>query len=196
MNNAKPLTRREEILAAALQMVTTYGFRRTSMQDIADAVGISRPALYLEFKNKTEIFRAAAEDLFEQKIEVARELLEGELPLREKLLGVLNSSFADFQRDIANSPHGDELLSMKEELAGDIYPAWLDNLKLVIISGITEHRDRGEIDTGNTDLSITDIAAIMINAMHGVKSRQATELELRQGAENIVSLVLAAMQSK
>lgn len=49
------LDRREEILAAALDLFSQHGFEATSIRQIASQVGISDPALYSHFKSKQEI---------------------------------------------------------------------------------------------------------------------------------------------
>jgi AcrR family transcriptional regulator len=51
--------KRSRILAAARSVFLRYGFKRVNMNDIAEAAGMSRPALYVLFKNKEEIFIAA-----------------------------------------------------------------------------------------------------------------------------------------
>jgi AcrR family transcriptional regulator len=48
--------KKSRILAAARSVFLRYGFKRVNMNDIADAAGMSRPALYVLFKNKEEIF--------------------------------------------------------------------------------------------------------------------------------------------
>ncbi len=48
--------KKSRILAAARSVFLRYGFKRVSMNDIAEAAGVSRPALYVLFKNKEEIF--------------------------------------------------------------------------------------------------------------------------------------------
>ena len=40
-------------------MFLRYGYKRVNMNDIAEAAGVSRPALYVLFRNKEEIFIAA-----------------------------------------------------------------------------------------------------------------------------------------
>ena len=52
MNEAKKL----KILTSARSVFLRYGYRRVNMGEIAKASDISRPALYLVFKNKEEIF--------------------------------------------------------------------------------------------------------------------------------------------
>ena len=51
-------TKRKRILECAFDVVLRYGFTRMTMDDVAKEVGISRPALYLQFKNKGEIYSA------------------------------------------------------------------------------------------------------------------------------------------
>jgi AcrR family transcriptional regulator len=43
--------KKHQILQAAIEIFGTYGYKKTSMQDIADALDISRPALYQYYKN-------------------------------------------------------------------------------------------------------------------------------------------------
>jgi AcrR family transcriptional regulator len=51
--------KKSRILAAARSVFLNYGYKRVNMNDIAEAAGVSRPALYVLFKNKEEIFIAA-----------------------------------------------------------------------------------------------------------------------------------------
>ena len=49
-------SKKSKVLRAALSVFLRYGFKRVNMNDLAEAAGCSRPALYLLFKNKEEIF--------------------------------------------------------------------------------------------------------------------------------------------
>jgi len=193
MNFPEPKTRREKIMVSAWQVFAAYGFRRTSMQDIADATGISRPALYLEFANKADIFRALATSKFEMNIEQVKAVFDSKLMFEEKLLNTLIMSFADFYKTLEDTPHGEELLSVKTELAGDIYLNWLDDIKSVICDGINNERKKGGIEFGKSGLDAEEISAIIVNTMHGSKSRQTDENELRARAESVVKLVMSSI---
>jgi AcrR family transcriptional regulator len=50
--------RREQLLAAATQAFARAGFAATSLDDIAQAAGISRVLLYRHFESKTDLYRA------------------------------------------------------------------------------------------------------------------------------------------
>lgn len=51
---------REKILAKAQQCFTRYGYKKTSMDDIARAAGKTKSALYYYFKSKEEVVEAIA----------------------------------------------------------------------------------------------------------------------------------------
>jgi AcrR family transcriptional regulator len=53
--------KRDAVLSAARNTFLRYGYKRVTMNDIAEAAGISRPALYLVFSSKEEIFKGVYE---------------------------------------------------------------------------------------------------------------------------------------
>lgn len=54
---------REQILEAAAQLFGERGFAGTSIQHIAEALGVTRTAVYYYFKNKEEILRSLVEEI-------------------------------------------------------------------------------------------------------------------------------------
>ena len=52
-------TRQEALLEAAVGVFARYGFRKTSMDEVARAAGVSRQGLYLLFADKEALFRQA-----------------------------------------------------------------------------------------------------------------------------------------
>ncbi|WP_177154332.1 MULTISPECIES: TetR/AcrR family transcriptional regulator [Actinosynnema] len=53
---AKGLAKREEILTTALDLVARNGYRRTTVRELADAVGLSQAGLMHHFGSKEELF--------------------------------------------------------------------------------------------------------------------------------------------
>ncbi|WP_083404913.1 MULTISPECIES: TetR/AcrR family transcriptional regulator [unclassified Curtobacterium] len=53
---AKGIAKREEILTVALELVASQGFRRTSIKDIADAVGLTQAGLLHYFDSKDDLW--------------------------------------------------------------------------------------------------------------------------------------------
>jgi len=74
------------ILGAAESVFVRYGFARTTMGDIAKAAGMSRPALYLQFKDKEAIFSRVIENMDAQALTKIKTAIGKIGPLEEKLL--------------------------------------------------------------------------------------------------------------
>src|ERR1700675_3509031 len=83
---------REAILMAATAIFLRYGFKKTSMDDVAQAAGVSRQGLYLYFDTKDFLFREALQYLVSHMISTARSVAEdGNFSLRDRLLGVFEA---------------------------------------------------------------------------------------------------------
>ncbi|SFR68471.1 transcriptional regulator, TetR family [Agromyces sp. CF514] len=54
---AKGIAKREEILTTALEVIARNGYRRTSVKELADAVGLSQAGLLHYFSSKDELFQ-------------------------------------------------------------------------------------------------------------------------------------------
>lgn len=83
----------ERILAAALDLFAEHGVSGTSLQMIADAMGVTKAAVYHQFKAKNEIVLAVAEAEF-AKLEAAVEAAEAQ-PSRERARNMLLTQVID-----------------------------------------------------------------------------------------------------
>lgn len=65
--------RRLLLFQAAADLFTKYGYRKTSVEDITKAAGVSKGSLYLEFRSKEELFEALVRHEFGAYLEDAGE---------------------------------------------------------------------------------------------------------------------------
>ena len=79
--------RRQRLLEAALATFTRFGFRKTSMEEVARAAGLSRQGLYLHFATKEALFRAAVRYALEQGLQAAGARLRDAATSLETRLG-------------------------------------------------------------------------------------------------------------
>lgn len=54
--------RREQILDVSVQVFARNGFHSTSMNDVADAAGVTKPVLYQHFDSKQDLYLALLEE--------------------------------------------------------------------------------------------------------------------------------------
>ncbi len=61
-------SRTDHVVESAREVFIRYGFARTTMGDIAQSAGISRPALYLIFPRKDDIFAAVMKQMSDEML--------------------------------------------------------------------------------------------------------------------------------
>ena len=195
MTDAEPADpKRARILEAAMRLVLAYGFSRTTMDDIARAAEMSRPALYLLFRNKTEIYRAIAGQFMDQSASRAEAILRQDGPLSGRLMSMIEECLIGMMRKIAESPHGAEILDMKSTLAGDIVAGWKQRLGALIEAAVeTEARANG-VDLEARGLSARLLATLLLDGLEGMKSRVRNPDEQRAAARGLVRVVEIALQ--
>ena len=132
----------DAILAAAAELFRVRGYASTSMQEIADAVGLSRPALYYHFKNKEELLGSLVEDVTVRTQREAARITEAaagashaetlETMMRAQALWILShpQHFAVVQRDEASLP--EHLRTIQDTAKRDL----LDRFRSVIAAGV------------------------------------------------------------
>src|SRR5258708_6095456 len=87
------------ILNAAIPVFGRFGFKKTSVDDLAKAANISKQGLYLHFSGKEELFVAAMQKYLDDGlILVQQELVQQELarpdaPLFQRLMGAMDAWF-------------------------------------------------------------------------------------------------------
>jgi AcrR family transcriptional regulator len=102
-------TKRAAILNAAHQRLKQYGVKKTTMQEIAEDVGIAVGTLYLYFKNKNEILIAVAEaDVQEHSLDIDR-ILHSTMSVPQKLQGYLVGRFRSLKAHRLGGSHAAEL---------------------------------------------------------------------------------------
>lgn len=105
--------KRRVIHAAAIDRFSENGFAATSMADIADASGMSRPALYQYFRNKEDIFASAFIHLFDVQVDRALAGLDEPGTTAGQLDAFLQRYEGDLWERTSASAHSDEILSAK-----------------------------------------------------------------------------------
>lgn len=75
----------KELLDAALGVFLRYGYRRTTMGDIAKAAMMSRPSLYARFANKDEVYGAVFSLHIDRMLEALEQAWDGCETLSDRL---------------------------------------------------------------------------------------------------------------
>jgi AcrR family transcriptional regulator len=98
--------RRRQLLDVALGVFAGQGFHRTSMNDVADAAGVTKPVLYQHFSSKRSLYLELLDDVGGRLLAlIAKATAEADSP-REQV----HRGFAAYFRFVAAHPHAFTLL--------------------------------------------------------------------------------------
>ena len=180
--------RRASILDAAARVFLRYGLKKTSMEDLARAAGLSRQGLYLHFKSKEAIFEAAVLRLVGAARAEGRDALaDEEKSIEERLLG----GFVGVHGHAVE--HMTELLEAATALVGpalaELEQAFLADVARVLRASGVAARWK------SAGISARDLAEHLYATSCGVKHRVGTSAEYRERMRVAVHLACAARPS-
>ena len=164
--------RREAILAAAQLQFGRYGFRRTSMEDIAKETGVSRASLYSYFDNKEEIFRSLTALLHEQSLEAAERCLKDgptDAGIGPRVEAALLARMTPFLEIVMQSAHGSEISDENNRLCGELVVASSERFLTMLSNALAAAARAGEIDLESADLSADAAAELIHRSAAGLK---------------------------
>jgi AcrR family transcriptional regulator len=169
--------KKSRILAAARSVFLTYGFKRVNMNDIAEAAGVSRPALYVLFKNKEEIFIEAYLRWVDETIAQVEAAMARTASAKDKLARAFEIwSVGPFELTMA-SPAAQELLDSNFAFAQDARKqgdATFEATIAPVVSTLSETLPAG------SRLAPGRIAHVLVSAARGFKQTSATPDDMRR----------------
>ncbi|HTC91863.1 MAG TPA: TetR/AcrR family transcriptional regulator [Terriglobales bacterium] len=185
------------IVAAALELFTRYGYRKTSIDDIAQAAQVAKRTVYLHFENKAAVFLAILEYLADQVRQRCTAAEQAEGTAVDRLTGLLDAYYGMGFELFSKSEHMPELEETFSKLArsriGDLNTEYQERLARFLRS----LQKTGEIGAPPQGLTHDEIVYILVCAADGAKhdakvqgDRQALQLHLRK----LARLAIAAMR--
>jgi AcrR family transcriptional regulator len=179
--NAKTMTtvvasgsdRRVAVMETALRTFARFGYRKTSMEDVAQAAGISRPGIYFLFGSKEELFRSSVLHALSSDISRIEQVLATPgLPLGVKVLEAfccwasryIGPAAADTSAVIENNP----------DLLGEVTTTYPKRFVALITSAIDQASDSWH---GGRAL---ELAQTLVSLSIGLKYQVGDPAEFRE----------------
>ncbi len=182
----------DRILDAAYECFTRHGVRRTTMDDIAAAAGMSRPAVYQYVRNKDDAFRRLASRLFDGALAQARMAAEGDEPLAERLYQVIAAKLDLAVRLTKDTPHAAELLDAGARLSGDLADSFLAAIRDLVTTIIKQAAD--ELNLNGTNPS--EIADITLALTYGLENDLTAPQRTRRRLRLAIELLVAGLANR
>jgi AcrR family transcriptional regulator len=122
MSSGRPDARRRQLLDAAVEAFLRFGFKKTSMDDVARAAGVSRQALYLHFASKETLFEHGVRHVQQQAQAAATAALDDEAAdIEDRLVSAFLALHAvHFARNTSLEHMGELVAAMSSSLAAEL----------------------------------------------------------------------------
>jgi AcrR family transcriptional regulator len=181
---AKALTKRQRAIDAGARVFMRFGFARATMGDIAKAAGMSRPALYLIFCRKEEVFEAVVAQWTEDSLAKIADGLASRPSLEEKLRfacetwcveGVERALANPDVRDMSGLPAVQESYALFQKCLTDIL--------------------REPVASSSLSITATDLARVIVSSMQGFKQTARSADEMRHLIAVQITTVVRALES-
>jgi AcrR family transcriptional regulator len=179
----------EEVIAAAAQVFRRYGYRRVTMGDIAEAAHMSRPALYLVFPSKEEIFTAVVAWVFTAMLYEIRQGLGRFATTEEKLTFAFDVWCVRGFELIQASPDAKDLYESSYQFATEVTTKAAADF-VAILAEVLDLLVRRQ---AKVDLSSVQIAQMLTSAVPGFKGSVKTTEQLRELIAGLITVVLASL---
>lgn len=164
-----------------------YGYRKTSMDDVARAAGISRPGLYFHFASKRELFRAAADRALDADVTAAAHVLaDTGRPLDDRLVTAFDlwtgRYVGPLARDVA------VVIESNPELLGPLAAGYSGRFAALITDALTAAVPAGRAAVAG------DVARTLLGLAVGAKHEAADREEFVARVAVGVRLLLPALE--
>ncbi len=176
------------ILGPALGVFRRLGYRKSSMEALAAAAGLSRQGLYLFFANKREMFEATVRHALAGRLKAARAAL-GVGTTEMGLVRALEVWLGEYG-DGLPGPETDELMRTAREMAGEAVAEAERTLVAMLAEAIGESELGGVY--GRADVSPEQLAGVLYAMARGFRESCLTQEELGREMGVAVRVLFAA----
>lgn len=158
--------KRQELLQAAEEIFLRYGYRRTTLDDLSEAVGMRKSSLYHYFKGKDELFVETIRFLHRSVIEKVKNALDSGRTIKEAMLN--STRVISYYVDQTIPEFGDMSEHVKERMSGNFALVHNDYIHMITqLLDITEARFLRAVEDGELKpLPAREISLLLLTLFH------------------------------
>lgn len=186
---------RARILAAAEKRFKHYGFRKTTIVDIADDCAMSHANVYRFFRNKSEIVDAIAVGWLAKSERVCADVAARPLPAAQRLVEYVVELHRWKRREHDRGSRTHELLSLASYNGRPFVGAHLRALADVLVAIIEDGNSRGEFAVGDPQALARTIQHATVKFCDPRLVEQYHDEPLEDQARDVMQAIIAGLHA-
>ncbi|MBW7476581.1 TetR/AcrR family transcriptional regulator [Paenibacillus oenotherae] len=185
------------IVQAAQELFSKYGFKKTTVDEIAQNVGIAKGTIYLYFKNKEQLLiRIGMNSLLASQEGLIREVSQIEDPSR-RLQRIIENKAKDMFRFYEEFPDAIKIIPYlrKEDIVQEGGQTYFDNHTHLLRDALGLGIEQGRYRIGDLDAMVEHIC-FMTKAFDPPHKVPKTFAEIKIQLDLYIKLLLEAIEGK
>jgi len=194
------MTKREEVLQAAISCFSLYGYNKTTLSDIGKRVGMNKASLYYHFKDKLSLYQEVINYIRKEHLFKVSEQLEKLSSIEERII-IFADSELDFLSKIAVSYlHGTSGVNHETKIVSE---SIIEEDKKILSDLISDGVKNGAFEKCDSQC----IAERLIQVVQGLllvncplempEEHRAKGYELaKERTEDVIRLILKGLKTK
>jgi AcrR family transcriptional regulator len=187
---------REKILRAAIQRFSKFGYRRTSIDDVAEEAGVARATVYLYWRRKEDLFVAGLERFNVHSWNLAETAAAKKGPAAERIRAMIMTQYGVTADIVHGTPSGHELFQANLQFGRSVVEECLRHGEKLLTGLLQQGIRDGEFDLRRSSGHAADIARIIVSfAQNSLLDRHHTPPSYRKSVRKTLNFILDSIRA-
>ena len=187
---------RERILVAAIQRFSKFGYRRTSINDVAEEAGLARATVYLYWRKKEDLFVAGLERFNVRSRDLAETAAAKKRSAAERIRATVMAQYGATSDIVHGTASGHELFEANLRLGGAVVEECLRHGEELLTRLLQQGIRDGEFDLRRSSASPADLAHIIVSfAQNSLLDQHHTPLSYKKGLRKTINFILDSIRA-
>jgi AcrR family transcriptional regulator len=187
---------RERILVAAIQRFSKFGYRRTSINDVAEEAGLARATVYLYWRRKQDLFVAGLERFNAHSWNLAETAAAKNGSAAERIHATVMAQYGATSDIVHGTASGHELFQANLQLGRVVVEECLRHGEKLLTRLLEQGIRDGEFKLQRSSARSAEIAHIIVSfAQNSLLDQRHTALSYRKNLRKTLNFILDSIRA-
>jgi len=187
---------RERILVAAIRRFSKFGYRRTSINDVAEEAGLARPTVYLYWRRKEDLFVAGLERFNAHSWNLAETAAAKNGSAAERIHATVMAQYGTTSDIVHGTASGHELFQANLQLGRVVVEECLRHGEKLLTRLLEQGIRDGEFKLQRSSARSAEIAHIIVSfAQNSLLDQRHTPLSYRKNLRKTLNFILDSIRA-
>jgi AcrR family transcriptional regulator len=187
---------RERILVAAIQRFSNFGYRRTSINEVAEEAGLARATVYLYWKRKEDLFVAGLERFHEYSRSLAEIAAAKKGSAADRIEAMIMAQYGASSDIVHGTASGSEVFEANLSLGNNFEEQCTLHGESLLTDLLKKGIKNGEFNLQRSSTTAAEVAHIIISfAQNALLDRHHTPASYRRSLRKTLNFILDSIRA-